>query len=166
MANKLALLALLAAVLVVTDATILRTTITTTEIEEDNPYHGGGGGSSTRQQQCSSRQLQGKQFNSCKSYLQSKSSSRPYDILRVVDVNPFTEQKMMLQECCEELQDIQKELRNPQCACEALKKIIRDETQQGTSRYEGQQEIRPMLQKAKNIPEQCNLQIRSCRFEE
>uniref|UniRef100_A0A7N0V9Y1 Bifunctional inhibitor/plant lipid transfer protein/seed storage helical domain-containing protein n=1 Tax=Kalanchoe fedtschenkoi TaxID=63787 RepID=A0A7N0V9Y1_KALFE len=149
---SVALLGLMAALLLVADASIVRTTITTTEIEEDNPR------GSQSQQQCP-EQIRGKQFNSCQRYL-SQSSSTPYDILRVVDVNP----SITLQQCCEELKNLQ----NPQCSCEALKKIIRQESQQqGSARYGGQQqEMRQMLQKARSIPQQCDLGIRSCHFQE
>jgi len=119
-------------------------TIVTTTIEEDdiNP-------SSQRQQQCS-RHLQGQQLRQCQTHLQQP------------DQTPFQQQQQTLQQCCQELRNV-----DQQCQCNAVKKIFAEVQQQQQQQQQqqetgpfGSQQIQRLKQKAENLPNQCNLQTR------
>ncbi|KAJ9537935.1 hypothetical protein OSB04_030668 [Centaurea solstitialis] len=138
--------------LVFTIATLLalasaHKTIVTTVLEEDDTTN-------PSSQQCG-QQLQGQQLRQCQNHLQQPESLFPFP----------QQQQQTLQQCCQELRNV-----NPQCQCNAVKKIFGEVQQQQEQQggifggIFGPMQTQRLKQRAENIPNQCNLQTgRQCR---
>nr|ALO17642.1 seed storage albumin 6 precursor [Helianthus annuus] len=126
------------------------TIITTTIIDDDdqNPI--------SQQQECRQR-VQEREFNQCESYLLEGQTS--FDDNKHKKKHQEQEQEQGLQQCCNELQNVDKE-----CQCEAVKKVFRDvQHQRGGGDY-GSQEIQQLKHKAQNLPNQCKLKTKRCQI--
>ncbi|KAI3716238.1 hypothetical protein L6452_23442 [Arctium lappa] len=129
---KLILLAFtIATLLAVTSAHI------TTTIEDDTFEY-----NTNKKQQCS-QHLQDQQLQQCQTYLQ-----QPYQ-------TPHTQQQQTLQQCCQELQNI-----DEQCRCKAVKQVFGEVQQQQQETGPFGSSSQQLKQKAENLPKQCNLQTK------
>lgn len=151
MANKVALTtSLLLALVVLARASRYTTTITTTTLDDEANPRG-------QQQQCQ-RQLQGRQFRSCQSYLSQRGSSQ-YEEEEMgggLEMNP-SQQQQYLRDCCEQLQNVEQ-----QCRCEAIQHAARQaQQQQGSGRQQSSEQV---YQRARELPRQCNFR-QQCQFQ-
>ena len=148
MAKVLIAAAIMIAFLALAEASRFRTTITTVVEEDENQ----GGQSQQRCRQQIRQQQQ--QLRHCQQYLSQRS---PFEL----DImNQQGQQQQHLRECCQGLQNVE-----DQCQCDAVREAVRQVQQQG-GRGEGQggPEMQQVTQKARNLPQQCNLGRRECQI--
>lgn len=154
MANKVALTtSFLLALVVLARASRYTTIITTTTLDDEANPRG-------QQQQCQ-RQLQGRQFRSCQSYLSQRGSSQYEEEEKEemgggLEMNP-SQQQQYLRDCCEQLQNVEQ-----QCRCEAIQHAARQaQQQQGSGRQQSSEQV---YQRARELPRQCNFR-QQCQFQ-
>ncbi|KAI3688554.1 hypothetical protein L2E82_46199 [Cichorium intybus] len=156
---KLALLAFtFAALIAYTSVSAFRTTVFTTTIEDDDAMFI----RSSREQQSCRKEIQREKLNDCQKYLEHSSSYGDLLEMTVVDLRRQQEKKH-LEQCCIELRNVKEK-----CQCEAVQEAFRqaEQQQQGGSRQGSQQERqqRQILQKAQNLPSECQLEVQQCRI--
>nr|ARD06057.1 PawS-like protein 1a [Buphthalmum salicifolium] len=156
-------LACLAAMVAFAEVSAYRTTIiTTTTTIEDNgfpPYVDGlptelEDNSKGSQERCRN-QIQDQQLNHCHLHLTQGPSFEDSMLLRMAVENPTQQDQHHLQQCCDQLKQV-----NEQCRCEAIKKVVQKaQMQQLQGGQQQQQQVQHMLKKAQMLPNQCNLQL-------
>ncbi|MCD7450954.1 hypothetical protein HAX54_009102 [Datura stramonium] len=112
-------------------------TVTVTE-EEDNP------------QRCQ-EQIQ---LNHCRMYLSGRRQYYGDELSMVTDEDEINQGQEHLQQCCQELRNI-----DTQCRCPALKRLVTQARGSAQS-----QEAERMLGRARYLPRMCNIQPIQCRF--
>ncbi|XP_047979736.1 2S seed storage albumin protein-like [Salvia hispanica] len=131
--------AVAAALLMALVAVASATTITTTSYDERG---------SRKYQQCSQK-VQGRQFQSCQSYLKQRS---------YLEMDSGSSKQEYVEECCEQLRDMDRY----QCGCEAIKHAVQKAQQGGSSYQTGQSE--KIYQRARALPRLCRLSEQQCSF--
>lgn len=134
--TKLTLLAL-ALVAFTAVVSAYKTTIITTTIDDETGIYEGGS-----QEQCQT-QISAQEFNYCEKHLTQ-------DIKMVLNKKKKTQQN--LQQCCAQLQRV-----SGQCQCDAIQQVF-DQAR----RQIGVVEMRQMLRKAQNLPNECGLEVQDC----
>lgn len=129
--------ALLMALVAVASATTYTTTVTTTSYDERG---------SRKYQQCSQK-VQGREFQSCQSFLKQRS---------YLEMDSGSSEQV--EECCEQLRDMDRY----QCGCEAIKRAAQKAQQGGSSRQTGQSE--KIYERARALPRLCRLSEQQCSF--
>ncbi|KAK1440019.1 hypothetical protein QVD17_05844 [Tagetes erecta] len=135
---------------------------TTTTITDDSnfdiPFWHPSKGSGSKQQ-CSQSELQSP-INQCQRYVEQQVQS-PWTMM----IMKRGEQQQGLQQCCNELQYLERE-----CQCEAVEEVARKvmKQQQGSSQYGGrrqsggQSEMQVVRRVLQNLPNQCELEVQQC----
>ncbi|KAL1811496.1 hypothetical protein ACET3Z_021561 [Daucus carota] len=147
-----ALFIALFAVATATTYTTTVTTITTTTEDEGSSSQQGS------QQQCR-KEIQSKDFNMCEKFLMQGQQQGGGSLRMIVQSDQVKEgQQDMQTQCCEQLRQVK-----PMCRCAAIQDVLKQQMEGGQSMQS--QKMKQMLQKAQNLPSQCNFdQPQECRF--
>ncbi|KAL3525867.1 hypothetical protein ACH5RR_014239 [Cinchona calisaya] len=148
---------MLAFLAIAQEAYSARTTIITTVEEGDVNQWWPWPWSRPQQQRCQQQiQQQYQQLRHCQQYL-SPGRHFETEIMMINQEQP--QQQQHLQQCCQALWNVEQ-----QCQCEAVKEAVRQLQQQQGS-WEGQgQQMQQVIQKARYLPQQCNLGFQQCQI--
>ncbi|MCL7030583.1 hypothetical protein MKW94_011658 [Papaver nudicaule] len=96
------------------------------------------------------REMQGMRMNMCQQYLQQSAHGRGMET-----ANPTGQ---MRRQCCREMGEV-----SENCRCQAIDMMMQDMMQRGE--YQGQ-EMREMMQTARQLPSMCNMRPQYCEIHE
>ncbi|POO00444.1 Napin/ Bra allergen [Trema orientale] len=152
----LAAAGLLVAVLFVVNTSVgaHRTTITTVEIESNN----------LPTQRCED-QIRRQNLRECEQYIrQGRRDDYGVLALKGEEEENYSggqqQQWQQLQQCCNQLRQM-----DQQCQCEAMSHIVRQQRQRQGQQIRGEQ-LRQMLQRAQNLPNECGTGPQHCDVRE